>query len=57
MENDEVMSYEGLLPEQIRKERKGKTIIIHSAAEFDRWIGDADLPREKKSFLRRIFHN
>ncbi|MHB1811685.1 MAG: phospholipase D family protein [Thermoplasmataceae archaeon] len=57
MENDEVMSYEGLLPEQIRKERKGKTIIIHSAAEFDRWIGDTDLPREKKSFLRRIFHN
>ena len=48
---EEVIRFEGLLPEYIWKDRKGNTIIIKSKKEFEDWLGK---PLKKRSILGKI---
>ncbi|MBI2886176.1 MAG: phospholipase D family protein [Chloroflexi bacterium] len=42
MQHNEVRAYAGHLPQTVKKEIKGKTIVIESPVEFDRWLKGAD---------------
>lgn len=52
MSTEEVVRFEGLLPEFIWKDRKGNTILIKSKKEYDDWLSR---PFKRKSVLQRFF--
>jgi hypothetical protein len=44
MQHWEINDYRGYLPQTIKYQRKGNTIVIENPSEFDRWLGQA--PRD-----------
>ncbi|MBI4180768.1 MAG: phospholipase D family protein [Chloroflexi bacterium] len=49
----EIIDYQGYLPQTIKYQRKGNTIIIENPKEFDKWLGQPP----KTGMLSRIFKN
>ena len=52
MQHWEINDYQGYLPQTIKYQRKGNTIVIENPGEFDRWLGQA--PRTP-GLLSRLF--
>jgi len=52
MQHWEINDYQGYLPQTVKYQRKGNTIIIENPKEFDRWLGQ---PPRAPSLLARIF--
>ena len=52
MQHWEINDYQGYLPQTVKYQRKGNTIIIENPKEFDRWLGQ---PPQAPGLLARIF--
>ncbi|MBN2187278.1 MAG: phospholipase D family protein [Dehalococcoidia bacterium] len=52
MQHWEINDYQGYLPQTVKYQRKGNTIIIENPKEFDRWLGQ---PPRAPSLLARVF--
>ncbi len=52
MQHWEINDYQGYLPQTVKYQRKGNTIIIENPKEFDRWLGQ---PLQVPGLLARIF--
>jgi hypothetical protein len=48
----EINDYQSYLPQTIKHQRKGNTIIIENPKEFDRWLGQ---PPRARGLLSRLF--
>lgn len=51
MQHWEINDYQGYLPQTVKYQRKGNTIIIENPKEFDRWLGQ---PPQAPGLLARI---
>ena len=54
MQHWEINDYQGYLPQTIKYQRKGNTIIIENPTEFDRWLGQ---PPQARGLLSRLFRS
>ncbi|MCL0046611.1 hypothetical protein M1N18_01365 [Dehalococcoidales bacterium] len=54
MQHWEINDYQGYLPQTIKHQRKGNTIIIENPTEFDRWLGQ---PPQARGLLSRLFRS
>ncbi len=52
MQSWEIKDYQGYLPQTIKHQRKGSTIIVENPKEFDRWLGQ---PPQARGLLSRLF--
>ncbi len=52
MQHWEINDYQGYLPQTIKYQRKGNTIIVENPKEFDKWLGR---PPQSRSILSRLF--
>ena len=52
MQHWEINDYQGYLPQTVKYQRKGNTIIIENPKEFDRWLGQ---PPQTPGLFSRIF--
>ncbi|MBI2857865.1 MAG: hypothetical protein HYX90_02200 [Chloroflexi bacterium] len=52
MQHWEINDYQSYLPQTIKHQRRGNTIIIENPHEFDKWLG---LPPTSRGLLSRIF--
>lgn len=52
MQHWEINDYQGYLPQTIKYQRKGNTIIVENPGEFDKWLGQ---PPQARGFLSRLF--
>jgi len=52
MQHWEINDYQSYLPQTVKHQRRGNTIIIENPKEFDKWLGQ---PAQTPSFLSRMF--
>jgi len=52
MQHWEINDYQGYLPQTIKYQRKGNTIIIENPKEFDKWLGQRP---QARGLLSRLF--
>ncbi len=52
MQHWEINDYQGYLPQTVKHQRRGNTIIVENPKEFDRWMGES---AQSRSMLSRLF--
>jgi len=52
MQHWEINDYQSYLPQTVKHQRRGNTIIVENPKEFDKWLGE---PAQTSSFLTKLF--
>lgn len=52
MQHWEINDYQSYLPQMVKHQRRGNTIIVENPKEFDKWLGQ---PAQTSSLLSRLF--
>ena len=52
MQHWEINDYQGYLPQTIKYQRKGNTIVVENPKEFDKWLGQ---PPQGRGLFSRLF--